>query len=143
MYVKVFDKSPPPPKGKRGLSRTVLSSVRKHAKWLGLSNWTIYVKWKPVDGEYAMETDAKPEYYTAYVHVDLNELKPQFVDEYVRHELFHVRLWAYTATVEDLAHKKAFEHIRKAEESLVSDLERMPLWDELYAATRKGKNCEK
>lgn len=124
-------------KGHEAIAKKFMSSLEKHLRWMDLNKWIIKVEYVEIDEDCGMETSCQPQYYKATIGVDLAFLdssnkQREAIDEYVRHELLHVVLWIYTALAEDLSLKKGKGAIRKMEERVVSDLERMPLWDKLY-----------
>jgi hypothetical protein len=109
---------------------------------MGLQGWDIFVefgeiKGKGNDAEMAMETFAEPEYYKTTLTVDLSRLHEIDINTYVRHEFLHTILWLYTHAAEELCVKKAQGTVLKLEERVVSDLERMPLWEMLYKMRKK------
>ena len=127
--ISVSRESAPCPKGLKSRAGKVLRSLKKYERLLGLDRWWITVKWKNCDK--TMETVAEPEYLQAEIAVDLTKLKEEDIDEYTRHELFHVLLWLYTSIAE--IGKGGTEHavLRLIEERTVTEFEKMPLWEKL------------
>jgi len=133
--IEILPESPPVPEGCEDKVDLVLSSLTRHLALMGLDHWNIKIQWVSVDEKFVMETEVQPEYYKATISIDLPELKLPYLNEYIRHECFHIILWQYTETAETLAPtKKSKAVIRKLEERTVSDLERMPLWDKIPSA---------
>jgi len=128
------------PEEYKDIGQEVLDCLALHEQLLGLTDWTIKVFWKPVEDHYVMETVAQPEYYKAHISVDLPELEREHIAEYVRHELFHVLMWHYTEAINSFLHEDYVPHVEKLEERVVSDLERLPLWEKIYEAIGGGKD---
>ena len=127
--ISIASPSPPAPEGLEPLAEQVMASLKDYEQRLGLTQWWITVTWGPCDA--VMSTFCEPEYYEADITVDLTKLPAQYVDEYARHELFHVLVWMYTSVAEGLATVREKAILRKLEERMVSDLEQMPIWENL------------
>ena len=121
----------PVPEEFRSLGDEVLTQATRLSELMGLQDWDIKFTWAPVGKSYVMETSAEPEYYKATITVDLPNLDPAHLPSYLRHELLHIILWQYTEAAEAFALKRTKTTLRKLEERMVSDLERMPLWENL------------
>lgn len=111
----------------------VVDSFELHIKLMFADEWYVEVKFEPVEEE-AMETECNPEYRTAKVSVDSENLKdqPEYVHHYVRHELLHVLTWNFFDIAGTLAYKNAKEALLKLEEAVIGRLEHMPGWERMY-----------
>jgi hypothetical protein len=128
MPITILSDSPPAPSGKETLAGIVTTRFSRFADLMGLIGWNIRLQWTPVGDRKVMATTAEPEYYQATIDVDLNDVDIEYLDEYIRHELFHIILWQYTEAALAFTLKRTRTTINKLEERTVSDLERMPLW---------------
>jgi hypothetical protein len=125
------------------LADQVLASLRHHLGLMGLDAWDIKILWTAIPGQYAMQTNAEPEYYKATIEVDLDDLKPEAISSYIRHELFHIILWQYTEAATSFALKRTKTTLNRLEERTVSDLERMPLWESLPSSENPSLHIDK
>ena len=119
------------------LAKQVIASVKLHQNLMGLDDWYGKIVFAPVedeDGGDIMETECHPQYKKFTITVDLNVLNtsPEYLQHYVRHELFHVLVWFMFDLSTELSYKKGAGAIRKLEERVIYDLEHMPLWDLVY-----------
>lgn len=120
------------------LADTMLQLVRVHLdRMFRLDGWVVIVEFEQVDEEpgYVAGTYAQPRYRTAEIAFDLPLVaRLGFADRMavVRHEFFHVLLWQLTETALELARdKKSAQAILDAlEETVVTDLERLRVWDQ-------------
>lgn len=105
-------------------------------KWagkLGLGDWDVDVVFPEANYKDTANCDAAPEYKQAVVYLNLTKIDESHLQDYIRHELLHAILWPLASIANDLARGDAvlLEQVRKAEERVCTDLETMPLWDEV------------
>lgn len=106
----------------------ITSLVRRYQRLMGLSQWRIYIKFgRCREGAACVADD---EYLRATLYFDLNEITDEDVELTVRHELLHCHTWELLRVAEHLASKdrNAKEMVRAANERIVTELERMPIW---------------
>ncbi|NIO37413.1 hypothetical protein GTO27_06885 [Candidatus Bathyarchaeota archaeon] len=123
--------------------KDVVASFHKHVDLMLDDKWYLTLKFEPVEDE-AMECEVQPEYRTAKVSIDSDQLKsqPEYIDFYVRHELLHVVVWNFFDIAGTLAYKNAAQALIKLEESVIDRLEHMPMWKLVYKALEAGLDGE-
>ena len=104
----------------------VEASIARWQARLGLQTWFFRVEFGKVEGGVA-ECEAKPEYLKADMRFDLDEIRAEYLDDYVRHELIHCLVWplGHVADVLAAGDPKLQEWCRVSEEGLVTALERV------------------
>ncbi len=110
----------------------LLNAIERYKVLLGLERWNIDVRFDEKLKD-AGNCDYKPEYMQATISFNPKDISLADVDEYARHELLHC-IVAPLAQVADFVRerdKNSREMVREAEERVVSQLELLPLWDEL------------
>lgn len=110
--------------------------VKYWTRMFGLSQWRIKVTFNVDDTDSYAECHTSPEYFMATISFNVDRLGKQnrkTLQHTVVHELLHVLLSPYTQLAKKLAvdktHRRALEF---QEETMVSLLEKAPLWKELH-----------
>lgn len=116
----------------------IVEAFEKHIKLMLVDDWYITLDFTSVEDE-AMQTLAKPEYRSATIEIDAEQLQdqPECIAHYVRHEIIHVLLWSYFSIAEELCYKRTEGALEKLEEQMVYLVEHMPLWPILYKGLEK------
>lgn len=118
----------------------VVKSFKKHVALMLVDDWYITIKFGPLEDE-AMECEVATEYRNAKIGVDSAQLagQPEYIDNYVRHEILHIIVWNFFDIAGTLAYKNAAAALVKLEESVIDRLEHMPLWKKLYTELDKDE----
>lgn len=122
----------------------IVASFTKHIKLMFADDWYITIEFATVEEE-AMETEAKPEYRTASITVDMTQMEYQeeYIDKFARHELLHILTWSWFGIAGTLAYKNAGRALEKIEEAVIDRLEHMPAWEYMYKGLAQEKQEDK
>jgi hypothetical protein len=117
-------------RGRRAFVDSVGGIVLKWSGRVPLSGWRIVLRADTLTAATA-QTRLSEAYRTALIVVDLRSLDAENADEAILHELFHLKIAAYTSLVQTLVYANEGFIVRvfqRAEEALVTDLTRAMLW---------------
>jgi hypothetical protein len=117
------------------LEQQIVKAFEQHIELMLQDEWYITIKFAKMPAEDdCMETLAKPEYRTAEVTVDTEGIgaQPEYINNYVRHELLHVLVWSFFDIAGTLSYKNSKDALIKLEEEVIGRLEHMPLWKKIY-----------
>lgn len=114
----------------------IVNAFDKYVKLMGLDKWTIILRpmnltKEEADDGWQAETDAETEYYRAVIDIFIPNVPEDEADRVARHELLHVMTSNYFGIVESLTYKNSKKAIRKLEERITTELETMPIWQEV------------
>jgi len=119
-------------KGKKEIQDRIVGYLELYSKMMGLEHWTIVCGFKKLGSDYLAQCEAEVEYYKAVITFDsvkLEEHDDSKVRMTVIHELLHCLVWRLTEVAQHLAPDEHKDFIQKFDESVVTDLERMPVWN--------------
>jgi hypothetical protein len=107
----------------------VETQVQVYQELLGLSKWTVKIKYAGVEESDEAEVESDPDYYKATVRINLDEVTTKkALTRTIIHELIHTVLSPYTQMSRELVPRRQRKMLKRLEERLVSDIERWPLW---------------
>jgi len=119
-------------KGKKEIQDKVLKYLGIYSKMMGIEGWNILVCFKKLGVDITATCEAEIEYYRATITFDslkLEEQSDNTIRKTVIHELLHCLVWQLAEVAQHLAPDEHKEFIQKFEESTVTNLERMPIWE--------------
>jgi hypothetical protein len=100
--------------------------LKRLAKQLDLDHWHFELIMEDSVSAGAASCEAKPEYFTAKISINLAKVSPEEMHGYLVHELLHCHVWEVVNLAEKLASTPTeMEAIRVAEERLTSRMERL------------------
>jgi hypothetical protein len=126
-------------KTKTVVQTKILSYLQIYAALIGIEEWTIVAGFKKLGVDELGQCEAEVEYKRAVITFDsvrLAEHSDIKLRKTVIHELLHCLVWRLAEVAQHLAPEEHKEFIQKFEEEVVTNLERMPIWD--LAPTKTG-----
>ncbi len=124
---------------------------RAYAKLFELHKWTVRVVWDDrcerdiaEDGdqyETTADCDCDPEYksvrITYYMHtIDEKVETWEGLNEVVRHEMLHIKLWRLAQIGEDLVAKREKEVVNRVNEDVTTALAELDFWEKLVPTSQ-------